>query len=176
MKRMKRQFVIEGPDELDILSAIWILACNDENPIMTCEGIRFRLGLPEDYDVKQLVLGRGEMFRRGVPSRRLERWKQQMIEGKHCPSWVREMDDEEARQKAIMALTPDDVFRSQFRAHSDAPRSPIEIIDWGLQHIDRLRKARLEARGQTAKSWQMWLVFAVSVINITVTVILALTK
>ncbi len=40
---------------------------------------------------------------------------------------------------------------------------------WGLEHIDRLRKARLEARDPSVKSWQLWLVFAVGVLNIVAT-------
>ncbi|HXD32136.1 MAG TPA: hypothetical protein VN643_13520 [Pyrinomonadaceae bacterium] len=34
-----KRTAITGPDELDILSAIWILACNDENPLISYEGI-----------------------------------------------------------------------------------------------------------------------------------------
>jgi len=147
VKRVK----IKGPDELDILSAIWILACNDENPIITYEGIKYRLGLPADYDVKSLIQSRGEMFRRGVPSRRLEGWKQIMLTGKHLPSWIRDIENESSRKATIEALTPEDVFRNQFRAEADAPRSPIEIIKWGLEHIDRLRKADVEAREEKVK-------------------------
>jgi hypothetical protein len=142
---------IKGSDELDILSAIWILACNDENPIITYEGIKYRLGLPDGYDMKSLIQSRGEMFRRGVPSRHLERWKQEMRAGKHLPSWIRDIEDEQGRKSKVEALTSDDVFRSQFRSEADAPRSPIEIIKWGLEHVDRLRRAGIEAREEKAK-------------------------
>ena len=40
----------------------------------------------------------------------------------------------------------DDVFRSQFRTEKDALPSSLEVLSWGLQHIERLRKANLEAR------------------------------
>lgn len=146
-----RRVEIKGSDELDILSAIWILASNDENPIVTYEGIKYRLGLPDGYDVKSLIQSRGEMFRRGVPSRRLERWKLEMRANKHLPSWIRDIEDEKERKLKIEALTPDDMFRSQFRSEADAPRSPIEIIKWGLEHIDRLRKAGVEAREEKVK-------------------------
>jgi len=99
-----------------------------------------------------------------------------VLAGQHLPSWIREIEDPTAQKQAIEALTPDDVFRSQFRAEKDAPRAPVEIIDWGLQHIDRLRKASIEAHEQSAKSWQMWLVFVVGIINIIVTVVVALLK
>ena len=77
---------IREPDVFDILSATWILACNDENPIMTYEGIRYRLNLPKDYDIRKLIQSRGELFRRGVPYYRLRECKQQMLERKRLPS------------------------------------------------------------------------------------------
>lgn len=175
MKRRKR-IVIREPDIFDILSATWILACNDENPIITYEGIKYRLNLPDNFDVKGLIQSRGELFRKGVPRYRLNQWKEEMRAGRHCPSWIRDIEDETLQRQKIEALTADDVFRSQFRAERDTPRSPVEIIDWGLQHIDRLRKASMEAHEASAKSWQMWLVFIVGVINIAVTIGIALLK
>jgi len=176
MKMKKKKRTAIKSDEFDILSATWILASNDENPSMTYEGIRYRLGLPADYDIKGLIQSHGELFRKGVPSRRLERWKEQMRLDKHLPSWIRDIDDETTRKKTIEALSPEDVFRSQFRAEYDAPQSSVEVIDWGLQHIDRLRKASLEYREQTAKRWEIWLVFLVSILNIIVSILIALLK
>ncbi len=172
----RRRIFIKEPDVFDILSATWILACNDENPLITYEGIKYRLNLPNDYNVKGLIQSRGELFRRGVPQHRLREWKQEMLQGHHVPTWIREVEDATARKAKIETLTPDDVFRSQFRADRDAPRSSVEIISWGLEHIDRLRKASLEWQEQEAKGWQMWLVFAVGVLNIIITVAIALRK
>jgi hypothetical protein len=124
-KKLKENY----SDELDILSATWILASNDENPIITYEGIKYRLGLPDDYDVKGVVRSRPELFRRGIPEGRLEKWKQDLLLGKHVPSWIRESESTEQRNARINALTAEDGFRSQFRAGEKAPRSPIEIID-----------------------------------------------
>jgi hypothetical protein len=53
-------------DEIDLISAVWILASNDETSIITCEGIRRRLGLPQGFDVRALVSRRAELFRMGV--------------------------------------------------------------------------------------------------------------
>jgi len=172
---MKNRKSVES-DIFDILSATWILASNDENEIVTYEGINYRLGLPRNYNIKGLIQSRGELFRRSVPRYRLEEWKQDMLLGKHLPPWILEIEDRAERKKEIDSLTPDDVFRSQFRAGKNAPRSPVEIIDWGLQHLDRLRKASLEAHEQYAKSWQIGLVFIVGVINIVVTIVIALHK
>jgi hypothetical protein len=158
-QNMKIQRVtIKGPTELDILSAIWILSCNDENPIITYEGIKYRLSLPEDYDVKSLIQSRGELFRFRVPARRLEAWKEQMKAGRHLPSWIRDIQDTSTRETKIDGLSTDDVFRNQFRAKTAAPPAPIEVIKWGLEHIDRLRKAGIEAREEkTKKITGMWI-------------------
>ena len=175
MKKHNR-IVIKEPDVFGILSAAWILACNDENPIITYEGIRHRLNLPLNYDVKTLIQSQGELFRRGVPVHRLNEWKKEMFAERHLASWIRDIENLSARKQAIEALTPDDIFRCQFRAERNAPRAPVEIIDWGLKHIDRLRKASIEAREQSAKSWQIWLVFIVGIINIIATIVVTLIK
>lgn len=145
---MKSRTTIQDAHDLDIVSAIWILACNDENPIITYEGIRSRLGLASEFDIKGLVGTRAELFRHGIPAKRLAKWKQEMRAGRHLPAWIRDVDDEEKKTAAIEAMSVDSLFRSQFRAEANAPRSPIEIIDWGIQHIDRLRKAGVEARDE----------------------------
>lgn len=77
---------------------------------------------------------------------------------------------------AIDALNQKDVFRSQFRASRGAPKSQVEIVSWGLEHIDRLRKSKIAARDASAKSWQMWLVFGVGVANIIATIAIAYMK
>lgn len=138
-------------DDLDILCAIWIISCNDENPVITYKGINHRLGLKDDYDVKSLVGSRGEMFRKGVSPRRLQAWKEAMRTGKHRPSWIRHIEDSALRDQAIEDLTLADVFRNQFRAEEDAPPCVIEIVDWGLKHIDRIRTANLNVREERAK-------------------------
>ena len=46
-------------------------------------------------------------------------------------------------------------------------------MSWGLEHIERIRKGRLAAREAAARGWQMWLVFAVGVANIIVTLAVA---
>lgn len=144
----------------NVLSATWVFVCNDENPIVTYEGIRHRLNLDSSFNVRSLVQSRGDLFRRGVPTHRLEEWKQDMRAGRRIPSWIQEITQESLRKQTIDALSPNDVFRSQFRAHSNSPKSSLEIIDWGLQHIDRLRKARYEQREKSAKTWQISLTLA----------------
>lgn len=159
----------DEPDEFAILTATWILASNDENPLMTYKGINYRLDLKTDYDVKRLIKSRGELFRRGVQDFRLKEWKTEMLQS-HMkrPLWIRELGDEHAQHEAINSLTPNDVFRSQFRAYSGAEKSSIEIIDWGLQHIERLRKASMESKEQYAKSKEVRWVLGISIISLIV--------
>ena len=162
-------------EELDVISAVWIMASNDETSLITYEGIRHRLGLA-DVDVRALIRRRGELFRPGANGSHIEEWKTDMLAGRRLPSWIRAIPDAVTRERTIRALTVDDVFRSQFRTTRNAERSPIEIMKWGLEHIDRLRKARLEAREATAKSWQMWLIFAGTVAGILTQIVIALVK
>ena len=162
-------------DELDVVSAIWILASNDENHLLTFEGIRDRLGLSVD-EVRSLVGKRRELFRPGAPPGDLDQWKTDMHAGRRLPAWIRQVQDPAGRQKAIDGLTAADVFRSQFRVKRGAPESPIPVLTWGLEHLDRLRKSRIAAREAIAKSWQMWLVFGVGVANILVSIGLAVLR
>jgi hypothetical protein len=141
----------QGPDYFDTLSAIWILACNDENPIITYRGLTYRMGLPESFGVRSMVLGRRELFRAGVVRSRMDAWKKRMKQGASLPVWISETASAQEREAEIDDLTPDDVFRSQFRIEDGAPKSPIEIIDWGLAHIERLRKASVERREEVNK-------------------------
>jgi hypothetical protein len=110
-----------------------------------------------------------------MPAWILKQWKEEMHAGKRRPAWIREAKESD-RTRLIDDLTPDDGFRSQFRSEISAPRSDIAVIEWGLNHIERLRKARSEAREATAKSWQMWLVFGTSVLGVAATIVAALLK
>jgi hypothetical protein len=124
-------------------------------------------------DLKDLVQKRGELFRQQVPEDRLQTWKEKLKtanrEGTYLPGWICEKwDTKEERLKVITNIRHDDVFRSQFRYEPKAPPSELPLIEWGFQHIERLRKARYEARAGTATRKQMWLVFWVAVANVCV--------
>jgi hypothetical protein len=130
-------------DELDLLSAIWIMASNDENHLITYQGIIHRLKPPEGFDTRASVARRPELFRPGANKSDLDDWKQRLLAGKDLPSWIRDLPDGSKRQERIDALSVSDVFRSQFRTARNAPQSPLGIIEWGLGHIDRIRAAQL---------------------------------
>jgi hypothetical protein len=172
----RTQHDILKPDVFDMVSATWVFSCNDENPIITYEGLRHRLNVDSSFDVKALVAGRGDLFRLGAPRRRLEEWKEQMRADRQLPSWIRDVTEDTLRQKLIDGLSSDDVFRCQFRAEDAAPKVPLEVLKFGLEHIDRLRKVHSEAHEKSAKSWQMWLIFSVGLLNIAATIFAAILK
>lgn len=148
-------------EEYGILSAIWILASKDENPIITYKSIRYRLGLPDSYDLEGLIKKHLELFRLKAPKHRVEQWKNQLREGKRRPAWLNELENEDLKIKAIDSLNVDSVFRSQFRTKIGSDPSSIEVINWGLEHIERLRKIKAVARDEKLRKWkEVWLPFA----------------
>lgn len=165
---------MDPENHLDILCSIWILACNDKNPQISYRGIIQRLGLPEDFDVHTLIQSRGELFRKKTTPTQLKRWKEEMLTGKDLPNWIREIDDQQKRNETIQSLTIEDVFRSQFRPEQDSPRSDIEIIDWGLQHIDRLRKAVLETNNERIRKYSSIYIPILSLLITLITVVFSL--
>ncbi len=126
--------------------------------------------------VDYFVYHRPELFRLEANHDHIEAWKQEMLRGRHLPSWIRAISPEAERKATIDAISTDDVFRSQFRSRKDAQRSEIEIIKWGLEHLDRLRKANAEARDASVKRWQMWLVFWVSLVGVVSQFVIAYAK
>src|SRR5665213_4391786 len=119
----------------DVLPAIWILSCIDENPIITYKGIAARVGMSE-ADARKLVGAHRELFRPGIRPHRLDNWKERLRVEKSVPGWLSEIADHEERRKTIDALSPRDVFRNQFRVEDRAPKCSLEIIGWGLNHLD----------------------------------------
>ncbi len=95
---------------------------------------------------------------------------------KNRSSWIKALGNEGNQIKAIEELSSNDVFRSQFRAAEGAPKSPIEIIDWGLQHIDRIRKASMETKEQNAKSKEVQLVLIISALNVIISILALISR
>ena len=163
-------------EKFDLISAVWILASNDENNFITYEGIRERLGLDASFDIKGLLLKRRELFRPGAPPNELEDWRASMRKGFRLPIWIKLIEDNSKRLSVIDGLCQKDVFRSQFRAIRGSPKSEPSVLNWGLDHIDRIRKSKISSKEASAKSWQMWLVFGVGVANIIATIAIAVVK
>ena len=92
---------IAKTDDLDVLSGIWIMSCNDDNPIMTYRSVAQRLNLPDAYDVKAVVGSRPELFRLGILKSRLDAWKDRMKGGLNRPNWIVEIRGSKEQHKAM---------------------------------------------------------------------------
>jgi hypothetical protein len=124
------------------------------------------------------VRSHGELFRWGIPTRRLEELDEK-IRQKRKDRWPQNLSEESesGQPEEIGPLKPDDGFRSQFRVGGgNPPPSPIEILDWGLQHIERSREASLEARQESAMRLQLWSIIVLNVLNVLVNLLVALLK
>lgn len=133
-------------EESGLVSAIWILACNDEKSLMLFESIKYRLGLSKIDEIKKIIEKYGELFRLNLPKSQLDTWKDEMKKSsKKGPTYIIEIEDKSERDKIIDNLKPEDGFRSQFRTEANSPESDITLVNWGLEHIERRRKAKLEA-------------------------------
>ncbi|HYW10640.1 MAG TPA: hypothetical protein VE871_01755 [Longimicrobium sp.] len=126
-------------DRYTVLSAIWVFACNDERALISYRGIRHRLSLPASYPVEEIVRDRAELFRLRAPQSQLAAYKEFLRSGQIGPSWLSVVKSREEKLQVIDDLEPEDFFRGQFRTEADAPRSSLEILKWGLEHIERLR-------------------------------------
>jgi hypothetical protein len=165
---------VRDPEHADYLAAIWIMASNDEVHIITYRGIAFRLGLDERY-VRSLVASRPELFRLRAPRGSLRAWKETWTSARG-PSWLKAIPAGPERLAATDKLREDDCFRSQFRADDGAERSNLEVIEWGLKHIERTRAAKVGTDESVAKTWQMMLAIAISILGIVAQLVIAATK
>jgi hypothetical protein len=150
------------------------MASNDEVSIITYKGIAFRLGIDETY-ARSLVASRPELFRLRAPTRGLREWKKTLTGGRG-PSWLKELPAGPARDKAIEDLKEKDCFRSQFRADYGAARSDLDVIEWGLKHLDRVRTTLVKHDEGIAKSWQMVLTIGLTLLGIITQLVIAATK
>jgi hypothetical protein len=144
------------PEILDKVSVIWMLASNDADAIITYRGIADRVPDLTVPGAKALVRAWPELFSPIVAAGWLTEWKQWVITDGHYPRWVLALHPDnpagdaqaikDARNEAIRNLDRGDVFRSQFRTRDQPARSTTEQIKLGIEHLDRLRKAGMEAR------------------------------
>lgn len=173
------------PDRLDKVSAIWIVACNDKDAIITYKSIiqRFPSWELKEDEVRQLVKEHGELFSPVVASDWLDDWKNWVKTG-HYPGWVIDLhaDDSEPkttlqnrRNDEIDKLKRKDVFRCQLRTdtRSRPPMGPpdpsvppcgTDAVKVGLEHIDRLRKAGVEMREEKLKRYTGLIIPALAIL------------
>ncbi len=148
----------ENDNVLGLVCAAWILACNDDDERISYRGLQYRLRLPNEQFGRDLVARHAELFRHAVPARRVDSWKVKVRTSGKMPAWIRNIPEGAQREAAIDALTTEDFFRSQFRAQEDAERSDIEIVDWGLSHLERVYKAAAEKKEERTRRFStLWI-------------------
>jgi hypothetical protein len=134
-----------------------------------------RLKVNEDR-VRELIHSRAELFTQVVSSDALTAWKDDIISGDHWPVWVRELLPEQ-RTATIEGIDSTDVFRSPFRDPNSREPDSIEVINWGIEHIERLYKAQAESREERKKFWSTIVIpAAVPVVTVLFTSWIALTS
>lgn len=121
--------------------------------------------------IKAIVGKRPELFRLKISVETLEAWKNDMLGRKRLPAWVKEADNKNDFEKFIAELQISDVFHSRFRILENSEPTKIEIIEWGLQHIDRLRKSSLDSIEVNRRWIKEWLIPILSILVAVVTVI-----
>ncbi len=94
-----------------------------------------------------------------------------MLKGELLPSRIASELDPTEKKKAIVALVKKELFRSQFRLSCSATITPIEITKWGLEHIEKTRKAKNEVKEEWWKKLkEIWIplvsIFASIIISV----------
>jgi hypothetical protein len=138
------------------VTTIWVMACRDENAILTYKGISKRTSLPPD-EVKNVVKRWRELFRLGAQATDLAIWKAELekqrgrIQPVNYPEWLEEIPASE-QEEAIKKLCDEDVFRSQFRLRKDDSKSDVPIIDFGCKYIQTHRQTDLEIKKENREN------------------------
>jgi len=157
---------MDEQDDFDVLSAIWILASRDKNNLITFEGVKYRLDLKNDYDIAAIIKRRGDLFRRGAPNAEILAWQEEMKKGPILPTYILNIKDSEKRLHAINAINKNNVFRSQFRADKASPVTDLEIVKWGLDHIEHLRTAKSDRNEKRYNRWKDIILIGVAFISL----------
>lgn len=139
--------MIDKTSHLEIVSAAWIIASNDPIALIHYDKLKERLSLEnDDFNLKNLIARHGELFKFEGLEKDVNAWKEAMKGGEKLPPYIKRLDKGPERNKAIDEIQESDFFRSRFRNTYDAPRSDITIINWGLEHVNRIRTLLVEEK------------------------------
>jgi hypothetical protein len=130
------------------LFATWILACNDEQPIIFYKSLAERLGCDNTDDLREMVKNHRELFR-PMKEATLNKYKKHYMDKPHCFPKVLNTNNESV-EDAWRHITTEDAFTSQFRRKPDEKKSSDDLRDWGVNYIqkrwDMVVKTREERR------------------------------
>jgi hypothetical protein len=143
--------------------SIWMMASQDQTPFLSYQSVASRLYGPiregevltaRVDEVRNLVGRWRELFRPSAHPKDFEEWKHKLDESftrvqkeeppvGPYPEWL--LDLSVPDQEAQLAKLKQSVFRSQLRIRQGAGKSPPEDIKFGLDYIDSMRSALLDA-------------------------------
>lgn len=144
-------------DELSKVAAIWILASTDENPIITFKSVIERVGYENENEVLNVILKYRELFRHKAQTSQLDKLKNQWRSQQNTdilPTWLQNKTTED-KERLIDEVSRDTVFRSILRTNYSAPKSSQGSIDWGLRHIDSLRKIESDKTDKRFRNYHL---------------------
>ncbi len=152
-------------DSFDVLNAAWVISCNDQNPMISYEGLIDRnLGVSIST-LKEIISQKRELFRPYVSSKQLKSWREKMLkllnedDELNIPIWLKKIEVNKRIDK-VNSLKNEDFFRCQFRINKDADTVPTEIIQWGLNHIESMRVTAHDERERKYKKYSsVWIPF-----------------
>ncbi len=142
-------------DDLAITAAIWVMSCNDESSLIPYYALSYQLGIA-DADARRLVRSRPELFRPSAPPAWLDAWKQNLGGPGTSPGWYLAIPPE-SRAATLAGIRGADAFCNQFRAEQDSPRCSLDVMRWGVEHLERLRDRAAESRRQRRELWTHWI-------------------
>lgn len=190
-------------DEFALVSAVWILACNDPYAIMTFGFIKERLQIKESL-LKIIITDYKALFT-DVPATWVEDWQHKLANDvflykylstdesdkqnfydtyislkfiqkdivdklkdrknfkiQQLPSRIANKSRIEDKFNAIENISVKNTFMSQFRLSPIAEPSPIEILKWGLEYIEKHREIKKDIKEEKQKKWKEILIPALS--------------
>ena len=191
-------------DEFALVSAVWILACNDPFAIMTFDFIKDRLQI-KDTLLEKIIADYKALFT-DVPSIWVKEWQHSLsnaaflqhyfstddkdkpkfyddyissrfiqkgnidklkdkknFKNQQLPSRIANKDDIKDKFLEIQKISDKKTFMSQFRLSPTDEPSPIEILEWGLEYIEKHREIKKDIKEEKWKKWKEFVIPSASI-------------
>ncbi len=130
--------------ELDFIASVWTFACVTKNAKVEYKNIDHRYK-KQFGDSKKVIDSHRILFLEGrVDPGELIKIKWLLLLSR--PAWLIEWakESKQTEYAAISNLQSEDFFSTQDRFLDTTPPSPVEVLKWGLEHIERLRNKKKE--------------------------------
>lgn len=137
----KTQLKKDSPEYFKILSAIWMISNTEECPLILYKQLYISLKISESIDLKGIIQDNREFFKHGSNQKELDIMKTIWKRDGLNPDYLKTSQKSEEVNNNIDKIGTDDVFKSYFRISGCNEKTSIEIINWGVNHIDKLQQA-----------------------------------